>query len=540
MQPSSSPDKIIVDRRRTVRNADLRKTVQRTRDQLAVSTGNATNFLPDILGMFATAVVNSVLAVPLLVMLVCVTAVVIGFGLQVLIWGVVASLAYAITGLVAKHYLRAPDERAPAKWRMVFLALTCGVGLTWTYFAIDQCAQCSPDASLFLRTSAMILAIATTATICYAIPSATAVAFAIPVIAFVTVETTQPSQSSFMGIGLVVAALLFFSFISLRLNRAALVGLAYRNENQTLIAELEMAKSISDEARRRAEESNLAKSRFLASMSHELRTPLNAILGFSEAMHAEVFGPLPNAQYKSYAGDIHQSGKHLLNLINEILDLSRVEAGKYELREEPLHLSAVVEDCIALVRMKADAKSLTITAMVQSGLPKLVADEKSLRQIALNIIANALKFTPPGGEIKVKVGLTASGGQYISVSDNGPGIPDEEIPIVLAAFGQGSIAIKNAEQGTGLGLPIVQALLKMHGGMFELKSKLREGTTATAFFPASRVLEAFDLETSDKPHATEHKKPKRGLRKRRPPHCLPLEAECVFLSPQWLFWLSVA
>ncbi|MEM1377682.1 MAG: HAMP domain-containing sensor histidine kinase, partial [Pseudomonadota bacterium] len=310
------------------------------------------------------------------------------------------------------------------------------------------------------------------------------------------------SQSSFMAVGIVVAAILFFSFISLRLHRAALIGLTYRTENQTLVAELEMAKSISDEARRRAEESNLAKSRFLASMSHELRTPLNAILGFSEAMHAEVFGPLPNEHYKSYAGDIHQSGKHLLNLINEILDLSRVEAGKYDLREEPLLLSVVVEDCISLVRMKAEAKSLTVTQHMQQGLPKLVADEKSVRQIALNVISNALKFTPPGGEIVVKVGLTAAGGQYISVTDNGPGIPEDEIPVVLAAFGQGSIAIKSAEQGTGLGLPIVQALVQMHGGRFQLKSKLREGTTATAFFPASRVLDAFN---SGEPAATQAK-----------------------------------
>jgi two-component system, cell cycle sensor histidine kinase PleC len=225
-------------------------------------------------------------------------------------------------------------------------------------------------------------------------------------------------------------------------------------------------------------------------MSHELRTPLNAILGFSEVMAHEVLGPMENATYKEYAQDINTSGQHLLNLINEILDLSRIEAGRQTLSEECIKLTDIAEDAIHLMTLKARAKDIKIVNLFEPAMPVIWADERSVRQISLNLLSNAVKFTPPGGQIIVRVGWTNGGGQYISVKDDGPGIPEDEIPIVLSAFGQGSIAIKNAEQGTGLGLPIVQAMMQLHGGIFELRSKLREGTEALAIFPRSRVATA--------------------------------------------------
>ena len=191
-------------------------------------------------------------------------------------------------------------------------------------------------------------------------------------------------------------------------------------------------------------------------MSHELRTPLNAILGFSEVMKTEVFGAHAVPAYKDYSNDIHNSGQHLLNLINEILDLSRIEAGRYELNEEPVSLTAVVEDCHHLLTLRAKNRGITIHEVFEAELPRLWADERALRQVCLNFLSNAIKFTPSGGEVWLKVGWTASGGQYMSVKDTGPGIPEEEIPVVLSKFGQGSNAIKSAEQGTGLGLPIAQ------------------------------------------------------------------------------------
>jgi len=282
----------------------------------------------------------------------------------------------------------------------------------------------------------------------------------------------------------------YFLLLAHRLYSTALATLEARAEKDALIGELETSKAISDEARRRAETANIAKSRFLAQMSHELRTPLNAILGFSEVMKTEIFGPHTVPAYKDYAGDIHSSGVHLLGLINEILDLSRIEAGRYELNEEPIALAAVVGECSHLLQMRARNRNLTIHEVFEAGMPRLWADERAIRQICLNLLSNAIKFTPQGGEIWLKVGWTDPGGQYLSCKDTGPGIPEEEIPIVLASFGQGSNSIKSAEQGAGLGLPIAKNLVDLHGGTFALKSKLRIGTEVVVTFPPERVMSA--------------------------------------------------
>jgi two-component system cell cycle sensor histidine kinase PleC len=300
-----------------------------------------------------------------------------------------------------------------------------------------------------------------------------------------------------------VGVYIYFIWLMKGVNTTVVAMLEFRAEKDALIAELEQAKSISDEARFRAEEANLAKSRFLATMSHELRTPLNAILGFSEIMRAEILGPHANPTYKEYAGDIHQSGQHLLNLINEILDISRIEAGRYELREAPLDLARVAEDCQRLLRLRAENKGLNLVEDFEPGLPQLWADEQAVRQICLNLLSNAIKFTPRGGTVMLKIGRSAGGGQYLSVKDTGPGIPESEIPRVLKSFGQGSLAQENAEGGTGLGLPITKGLTELHDGTFELKSRLRHGTEVIVAFPKKRVMEA--LPRVPEPHEIEAK-----------------------------------
>src|SRR6202023_2328059 len=171
-------------------------------------------------------------------------------------------------------------------------------------------------------------------------------------------------------------------------------------------------------------------------------------------------------------------------------DLSRIEAGRYELNEEAVLLAYVAGECAHLLAMRARSRGLTIHELFENDMPRLWADVRAVRQICLNLLGNAIKFTPRGGEIWLKAGWTASGGQYISVKDTGTGIPEEEIPIVLASFGQGSNSIKSAEQGAGLGLPIAKSLVDLHGGTFTLKSKLRIGTEVVVTFPPERVMAA--------------------------------------------------
>ncbi len=323
------------------------------------------------------------------------------------------------------------------------------------------------------------------------------------------------SAADFALLGaLCCGVLLYFVVIANRLQRFALAGFSFQEEKDALIAELEQAKYNSDEARRRAESANLAKSRFLATMSHELRTPLNAILGFSEVMKSELFGPHASPAYRDYANDIHSSGQHLLMLINEILDLSRVEAGRYDLKEEAVSLPGIVEECRHLLALRAKNKSIEIIEKIDAKLPRIWADERALRQITLNILSNAIKFTPQGGKVTLEVGYNEGKGQYLSIRDTGPGIPEAEIPVVLSSFGRGSMAQKNAEEGTGLGLPIVRGLVELHGGEFSLKSKVREGTEVIISFPPERVMNALPQLDPDAP-SEEELEAKRALRAKR-------------------------
>jgi signal transduction histidine kinase len=238
-----------------------------------------------------------------------------------------------------------------------------------------------------------------------------------------------------------------------------------------------------EEARAEAVEANAAKSRFLATMSHELRTPLNAILGFSEIIKRQMFGPAGDGRYVDYAGHIHDSGSHLLSLIREILDLSKIEAGKMELAPEAIDVGELVQDACRLSRAGA-AHALTV--LVEDDLPTLFADRRAAMQMLMNLLSNAMKFTPKHNPIAATAVLRADGGVTIAVRDSGIGIAKADIPRALAAYSQVMNAHVREHDGTGLGLPIVAALMKLHGGAFELESEEGQGTSATLNFPAER------------------------------------------------------
>ena len=381
-------------------------------------------------------------------------------------------------------------------WRRRLFTTELLTGITWAGFALVGVNSHTGTAQTILFSShvflfaALIVVLAIRMTFASTVISILYVG-TIPMTVAVVARLVSLSDPFYIALALMAVGVhIYFVFLAKGLNSTALAMLEFRAQKDALIAEREGEKSYSDEARRRAETANKAKSRFLATMSHELRTPLNAIMGFSEVMTAEILGPMANQTYKEYAGNIHDSGKHLLNLINEILDLSRIEAGRYELHEEPIRLTDVAEDCHRLLKLRAESKGLTIVEEFDDDMAQIWADQRAIRQITLNLMSNALKFTPKGGRITVTVCATEDGGQLLSVRDTGPGIPKDEIPKVMQAFGQGSLAHQTAEGGTGLGLPIVKNLIELHGGRFELHSELRKGTEAIIYLPRQRVLQA--------------------------------------------------
>ncbi|PCJ58379.1 MAG: hypothetical protein COA65_08045 [Rhodospirillaceae bacterium] len=240
-----------------------------------------------------------------------------------------------------------------------------------------------------------------------------------------------------------------------------------------------------------AEAASLAKSEFLANMSHELRTPLNAVIGFSEVMHRELMGPLGSDSYRNYAGDILESGRHLLGIINTILDVSKAEAGGLDLEEQLIDLCQTTEAALRVVRQKAVDGDVRLACRIAPGLPRFRGDATKLKQILLNLLANAIKFTPEGGRIDVDIARCPNGGLRIDVTDTGIGIAAEDIATALAPFGQIDSAIGRRYPGTGLGLPLTKKLVELHGGTLSLSSVPDQGTKVAVWFPPER------LETQD-------------------------------------------
>ncbi len=480
-----------LDRKALAARRRLAHEMRSVRERIASASGLGHAFDVELLRQFAQAQIS---AVPLeMVLLGSITAIAVYWvePIIVLRWVIVVLVGLAMMVASGRRLLGTPLDTAQKvkNWRWCLILAQTLLGACWSLIVGDLLSIDFGLARLFLL-FVVIMVSAVTAMLAETVPLAVVFGLVPVSIRLASLAITQESLSDIVLAAMAAGAQLFFLLFSSRLHQTTLTSLKLRAEKEALLLEVQEAKANSDEARRRAEEANLAKSHFLATMSHELRTPLNAILGFSEVMKGEVFGPHTNPAYREYANDIHSSGHHLLTLINEILDLSRIEAGRYDLREEAISIAHIIEDARHMLSLRAKAKSQTVHAKIEANLPRLWADERATRQIVLNILSNAIKFTPPGGEIWIKAGWTAGSGQYISIKDSGPGIPEEEIPLVLSSFGRGSLAIKTAEQGSGLGLPIVKGLIDLHGGSFSLRAKPREGTEVIVTFPPERVMEA--------------------------------------------------
>ncbi len=278
----------------------------------------------------------------------------------------------------------------------------------------------------------------------------------------------------------------FMGLVARRNHDRARAAIVLAQERDTLLAELVMAKLESDRGREQAEAASLAKSQFLANMSHELRTPLNAILGFSEMITSRLFEKNPERSIE-YAALINSSGKHLLTLINDILDLAKIEAGRWQLEEGEVHLHALAEDALHLLTWRAKQNNASLQNAIDPHLEPVFADQRAIKQILVNLLSNAVKFTPEAGRISVFAHRIPAGGMVFGVSDTGVGISAEDQQKVFDSFGQGKHDIAIADKGTGLGLAIVKGLAEAHGGRVVLESQVGKGTTVTVHLPACRV-----------------------------------------------------
>jgi two-component system, cell cycle sensor histidine kinase PleC len=256
-------------------------------------------------------------------------------------------------------------------------------------------------------------------------------------------------------------------------------------ENETIIRDLRTSEVALKEAKEIAEGANRAKSEFLANMSHELRTPLNAILGFSEVLRNKQYVSVGDDKFREYATDINQSGVHLLELIDDVLDLSRIDAHQYPLVEETVDVNSAIESTVRMIRDRANQKNVTLAENLDTRSPTIFGDQRAIRQIVLNLLSNAVKFTPEGGTITVASACKADNSVMISISDTGIGIDESDLPLVMEPFGQAEAADIRKHEGTGLGLPLANRLVELHHGELELQSDLGIGTRVTVNFPVN-------------------------------------------------------
>jgi signal transduction histidine kinase len=274
---------------------------------------------------------------------------------------------------------------------------------------------------------------------------------------------------------------------NLRQRVVALLKTRKRLEQQS--AELQQLTDSLARAKDEAEAASRSKSEFLANMSHELRTPLNAIIGFSEIIKNQLIGPLGDPRYVEYATDVHRCAGHLLDIINDILEFSRIQAGQLRLDERAVDLRAAIVACTRIIRDRAEKAGVEVSTEIAHDVPLVSADERLVKQILLNLLSNAVKFTPRRGKVTVRARCSADGDIALEVRDTGIGIAEKDLGRVMERFGQADGSLSRQHEGTGLGLPLVKAFTELHGGTFTLSSTPGTGTTATVCLPKARVIQ---------------------------------------------------
>lgn len=272
---------------------------------------------------------------------------------------------------------------------------------------------------------------------------------------------------------------LFCNYIYERQRRVAYLG---RRAAERQATSLELALHRTAEAQMRAEQAARVKSDFVAHVSHELRTPLNAVIGFGEVLERQIFGPLGHRKYLEYARDIRESGQHLLSLINDVLDLSKIEAGRMDLHHEALTPRELVRASLVLVSGLAQARGTVVRVEVGDDLPEVVGDERAIKQMLVNLLSNALKFTPSGGDVRVSAAVDGDAVRF-AISDNGPGMTPAQVQVAMTPFGQVSGLVAQSERGTGLGLALANRLAELHGNPLSLDSTPGRGTRVTFRLP---------------------------------------------------------
>lgn len=250
----------------------------------------------------------------------------------------------------------------------------------------------------------------------------------------------------------------------------------YLREEQLRVDRQEAEKRLLAEEKRAAERANASKSTFIANVSHELRTPLNAIIGFSEMIKTQALGPTEKAKYIEYAADIHQSGQHLLSLINDLLDMNKIESGKFELHPQKVDIDRLTVECCELIRGQAERANIALKREVDPNLPAIESDPRVIKQIVLNMLSNAVKFTPADGLVTLRISQDQTGRIVIEVKDTGIGIAREDLDKIMKPFGQIRNALTDKNRGSGLGLPLIAEFTKLLGGSFDLQSEPGEGT----------------------------------------------------------------